>query len=170
MILTGDDEPERVLSTRVSFNFFSVLGTSPQIGRGFLPEEELASATNVVVISDGCWQRRYGGDRGIIGRPVTISGQPFEVVGILPPEFEYRAGVEMWFPMQREADFTQGRGNNNFRIFGRLKEGAPIEQAQAQVDMIASRLETTYPKRTTVGVSRSSPCTRCSWGRHGLHC
>jgi putative ABC transport system permease protein len=146
VILTGDDEPERVLSTRVSYNFFSVLGVSAQIGRAFLPEEELAGATNVVVVSDGFWQRRFGGDGSIVGSPVTISGLSFEVVGVLPPDFEYRAGVEMWFPMQRESDFTQGRGNNNFSIFGRLNEGMPIEQAQAQVDMIAQRLQTTYPE------------------------
>jgi putative ABC transport system permease protein len=144
--LTGDDEAERVLSTRVSHNFFTVLGTSPQIGRGFLSEEELPGAANVVVISDGFWQRRYGGDREIIGRPVTISGQPFEVVGVLPPDFAFRDGVDMWFPMQRDADFTQGRGNNNFSMFARLNPDVSIEQAQVQVDLIAQRLETTYPE------------------------
>ena len=146
VILTGDDEPERVLSTRVSSNFFSTLGVSPQVGRSFLLEEEQTGAANVVVISDGFWQRRYGGDRDIIGTSITLNGEPFEVVGVLPPEFGFRDGVELWFPMQQEADFTQGRGNNNFSIFGRLNAGVPIGQAQAQLDMIASRLEAEYPE------------------------
>ncbi len=146
VIITGDEEPERILSTRVSHNFFSVLGISPQIGRGFLPAEELASAPNVVVISDGWWQRQYGGDSEIVGTSVTIGGQPFEVVGVLPSGFDYRADVEMWFPMRRESGFTQGRGNNNFSMFGRLDEGMSMEQAQAQLDTIATRLETNYPE------------------------
>ncbi len=146
VILTGDDEPERVLSSRVSYNFFSTLGISPQLGRSFMLEEEQIGAANVVVLSHGFWQRRYGGDRSIIGAPVTISGLPYDVVGVLPAAFDLRAGVEIWFPMQQEADFTQGRGNNNFGIFGRLSDGVSIEQAQAQLDIIAQRLEATYPE------------------------
>ena len=146
VILTGDDEPERVLSTRVSYNFFSALGSSPQLGRSFLREEEEAGGSSVAIISDGFWQRRYGGDRSIIGTPVTLDGQPVEVVGVLPPGFEFREGVELWFPMQRAGSLEQGRGNNNFGIFGRLADGVTIEQAQAQLDIIAERLETTYPE------------------------
>jgi predicted permease len=145
VILTGNDEPERILSTQISYNFFSALGTPPQIGRSFLLEEEQAGSPSVVVISDGFWQRRYGGNREIIGTPITLNGEPFEVVGVLPPDFGYRDGVELWFPMQREASFTQGRGNNNFSLFGRLNDGVSIEQAQAELDIIAERLETTYP-------------------------
>lgn len=145
VILTGDDEPERVLSTQVSYNLFATLGRAPQIGRSFLMEEEQAGAARVVVISDGFWQRRFGGDRGIIGTPITLNGQPYEVIGVLPPGFDLRSGVELWFPMERETSFTTGRGNNNFSIFGRLDDGVSIEQAQAQLNMIASRLRNEYP-------------------------
>ena len=145
-IISGGDEPERVLTTRVSHNFFSVLGSAPQIGRSFLPEEEQAGAANVVVISDGFWKRRYAGSRGIVGKTVTISGQPYQVIGVMPPGFEFRRQIELWYPMQREADFTRGRGNNNFNIVGRLRQGASIEAAQQQIDTIARRLEETYPQ------------------------
>ena len=146
VILTGDDEPERILSTQVSFNFFETLGAAPQIGRTFLLDEEQAGASNVVVISDGFWQRRFGADRGIVGSPITLNGLPYEVVGVLPSDFDFRQGVELWFPLQRETGFTTGRGNNNFSIFGRLNESATIDQAQAQLDLIAERLEITYPE------------------------
>jgi predicted permease len=146
VILTGENEPERVLSTRVSYNLFTTLGVSPQIGRSFLLEEEQAGAANAVIVSDGFWQRRYGGDRSILGTPITLNGEPFEVVGVLPVNFQFRAGVHLWFPMQHETGFTQGRGNNNFSIFGRLDDGVTIQQAQAQLDIIAQRLETTYPE------------------------
>lgn len=144
VVLTGDDEPERVLSSRVSYNLFSVLRTNLLMGRGFLPEEEVSG--NVVIISEGFWQRRYGADRTIVGSPITLNGEPYEVVGVLPPDFNFREGVELWFPMQHETGFTQGRGNRNFGTFGRLNAGVSIEQAQAQLDIIAERIETTYPE------------------------
>ncbi len=146
VILTGDDEPERILSTQISYNLFPTLGVSPQVGRSFLLEEEQTGAADVVIVSDGFWRRRYGGDPGIVGQPITLNGAPFEVVGVLPPGFDFRPGVELWFPMQRETGFTQGRGNNNFSLFGRLDAGVSIEQAQAQLDIIAQRLEVSYPE------------------------
>jgi len=145
-IITGGDEPERVMSTRVSHNFFSVLEVEPQIGRVFVPTEEENGSPQVVILSDGFWQRRHGGDPEIVGQAITISGTSYQVIGVLPPDFAYRDSVELWFPMWHEHDFTQGRGNNNFSMFGRLAEGTSIVQAQEQMDAIAANLATAYPE------------------------
>ena len=144
-IITGGDEPERVLSTQVSYNFFSVLGVEPQIGRSFVLEEEDSGSTQVVILSDGFWQRRYGGDPDVVGRGITISGTTYQVVGVLSPDFDYRSGIELWFPMLHDDGYTQGRGNNNFSVFGRLADGGSIEQAQDQVDAIAASLAAAHP-------------------------
>jgi len=144
-IITGGDEPERVISTQVSHNFFSVLGVEPQIGRAFVPAEEENGSLQVVVLSDGFWQRRHAGNASIVGQAITISGMSYQVIGVLPPDFSYRDSVELWFPMWHEARFTQGRDNNNFSMFGRLADGVTVTQAQDQMDAIATSLATAYP-------------------------
>ncbi len=75
-IITGDAEPERVFSTLVSHNLFATLGVAPQIGRSFLPEEERTGSDNVVVLSQGFWQRQFGGDQSVVGSSITINGEP----------------------------------------------------------------------------------------------
>jgi putative ABC transport system permease protein len=144
-IITGRDEPERVPSTIVSYNFFATLGIAPQLGRSFLLEEERTGEQNVVVISDGFWQRRLGGDRTAVGASLTINGEPYQVVGVMPQGFNFPNDVDLWFPMQSRVGFTQSRGNNNFNLIGRLAEGVPIEQAQGQLQMIAQRIAEAYP-------------------------
>lgn len=147
VIVIGEGEPEQVPSTTVSYNFFSMLGVTPYLGRAFRPDEESAGAPNVVVMSYAFWQRRYGGRPDLVGSPVVVNGEPYEVVGIMPPGFEFQRAIDLWFPMQHDAGFfTQGRGNNNFNLVGRLGPGVSIAQAQSQVDLIARRLEETYPE------------------------
>lgn len=145
-IITGDAEPERVFSTLVSHNLFATLGVAPEIGRSFLPEEEQTGSDNVVVLSQGFWQRQFGGDQSVVGTSITINGEPYNVVGVMPVDFDYPGGIELWFPMQERIPFAQGRGNNNFFYVGRLRDGVSIEQAQTEVDVIARRLEEAYPE------------------------
>ncbi|UCD24824.1 MAG: ABC transporter permease, partial [Gemmatimonadota bacterium] len=145
-IITGESEPDRVFSTLVSHNLFSTLGVAPQIGRSFLPEEERTGSDNVVVLSHGFWQRQFGGDQSVVGKSMTINGEPYQVVGVMPVDFDYPGGIELWFPMQERDPYTQGRGNNNFFYVGRLREGVSIEQAQTEVTVIARQLEEAYPE------------------------
>jgi putative ABC transport system permease protein len=145
-IITGESEPERVFSTLVSHNLFSTLGVAPQIGRPFLLEEERAGSDNVVIVSHGFWQRQYGGDRSVVGSSITINGEPYNLVGVMPVDFDYPGGIELWFPIQERIPFAQGRGNNNFFYVGRLRAGVSLEQAQTEVDVIAHRLEQAYPE------------------------
>ncbi len=145
-IITGHDEPERVPSTIVSYNFFSTLGITPEIGRSFLLEEERVGEQNVVVISDGFWQRRLGGDRAVAGASMTVNGAPYQVVGVMPQDFNFPNTVDLWFPMQSRDPFTQSRGNNNFNLIGRLADGRTIDQALGQMQMIAQRIADAYPE------------------------
>jgi putative ABC transport system permease protein len=151
-IITGKTEPERVFSTLVSYNLFSTLGVSPQLGRSFHKDEERNGSENVVVVSNGFWQRRLGGDPEAVGTSLTINGEPHQILGVMPPDFDFPGGIEIWFPMRESDPYTQGRANNNFFYVGRLREGVTIEQAQTELSLIAARLEDAYPE------------TNASWG------
>jgi putative ABC transport system permease protein len=145
-IITGETEPERVFSTLVSYNLFSTLGVSPQIGRAFLKEEERTGSENVVIVSNRFWQSRLGEDPEALGTSLTINGKPHQVLGVMPPDFDYPGGIDLWFPMRDSDPYAQGRANNNFFYVGRLREDATIEQAQTELSLIAQRLEEAYPE------------------------
>ncbi|MFY9609808.1 MAG: ABC transporter permease [Blastocatellia bacterium] len=156
--LTGRDQPERVQGTMVSANFFSMLGVRPQLGRTFLPEEDQAGADRVVIISDGLWKRSFGGDPEIINRAIQVNGAGFTVVGVTPAEFQSpEKGDELWVSMSFDAtdrlripsistpeDFKK-RTFRFFKSVARLKPGVALDQAQAEMSTIASRLEQQYP-------------------------
>ena len=144
-VITGGDEAERVITYPVSANLFTALGIAPEIGRVFLPEEEQTGHDGVAIISQGFWQNRHGGDPHVIGSTITLDGVPAEVVGVMPASFDYPAGTDVWFPLQRDAGYTQGRGNNNFAVLGRLRDGVSIQQAQAQMDVVARNIADSYP-------------------------
>lgn len=145
-VFTGSGEPERVVSTSVSHNFFSTLGVEPQRGRSFVPEEEVLEGPSVVTISHDLWQRRFGGDPSIVGTAVDIDGAPHEVVAVMPAGFDFPIGVDLWLPMQRGGRRESGRGNNNFFVFGRLQDGVTISQAEEQMRTVAESIATTYPE------------------------
>jgi putative ABC transport system permease protein len=152
-VLTGGDGAERVVTCPVSANLFTTLGISPEIGRVFLTEEETGQH-GVAILSRGFWLRRYGGDPGVIGTTISLDGVPAEVVGVMPVGFDYPAGTDVWFPLQRDAGYARGRANNNFAALGRLREGVSIEQAQAQMDVVARNIAESYPEvKAGIGVA-----------------
>jgi predicted permease len=144
-VLTGAEEPERVVSTSVSDNFFTTLGVEPIRGRSFLPEEAVLGGPDVVALSYALWQRRFGGDPGIIGRAISIDGAPHDVVAVMPEKFAYPSSVEMWLPMKRGGGQESGRGNNNFFVFGRLRDGVTMARAQDQMGAVAATISTDFP-------------------------
>jgi predicted permease len=141
-IMTGRGEPERVLAPAVSANFFSLLGVDPLIGRTFQPGEDKPGAQRVVVLSYGMWQRRFGGDRGIIGQSLTINGDSYTVVGVLPASFQFALrAADLWRPYQpTDAQLTR-RFLHGTNLIGRLKPGITVGQAQTELSVIASRIE-----------------------------
>ena len=152
--ITGDGAPELVLGRRVTANFFSVLGVQPVLGRPFTAADE-ATGQRVVVISYALWQRRYNGDRGIIGRTISMSGQnaaasasdvKYEVVGVAPAPFVFLSrDIDYWIPMQFSPQEAANRGNHFMDVVARLKPGVSIEAADSDIEAIASRLSEQYP-------------------------
>ncbi|MGW8267287.1 MAG: ABC transporter permease [Longimicrobiales bacterium] len=145
VLVTGTEEAERITSSRVTANFFSVLGIPPTMGRSFVPEEEVQGGPAVVVLSHAYWQGRLGGDPAIVGQTLLLDGNPTEVVGVLPPDFSFRGDVQLWLPVQAGEGYTQGRGNNNFFFVGRLKEGVSLAQADAQVRAVTRQIQEANP-------------------------
>jgi putative ABC transport system permease protein len=137
--------PEQIRGVRISPSFFPMLGVEAAIGRTFRPEEEEPGKDQVVVLSDGLWQRRYGGDPGIVGRSLLIDGRPFTVIGVLPDDFYFlQSDFEMWMPFSVDADF-RGRDDHSVVVYARLAPGVSLAEAQAEMDTIAGRLEIAYP-------------------------
>ena len=144
--LVAGDEPERASVLKVNAVLFPMLGVNMALGRAFLPEEDRPGASRVAVLSHGLWQRRFGSDRGIVGRAVVLDGSPYTVVGVLPPGFEVESSnVDLYTPIAMSA--TRGRGNQwSFAAWARLKPGVSIETAQAELDTLHRRIEQQYPR------------------------
>jgi putative ABC transport system permease protein len=144
--LTGEGEPERIDGRRVSANFFPLLGVKPHLGRAFLPEEDQPGNSRVVIMSYGLWQRRFGSDANIIGQALTLNGESFTVVGVMPPDFQFPSrDDELWVPIAFTPKQAADRGNNSFEVIGRVKSGVPFEQTQVEMNAIAARLQQQYP-------------------------
>jgi putative ABC transport system permease protein len=144
--LTGAGEPERLTGSRVTANYFRAFGVEPALGRVFLADEERAGPESVAVLSDGLWKRRFGGDPSVVGKSLTLDGRAVTVVGVAPPEFQYPAGAELWLPLDFDDPEMKMRAAHFLRPIGLLKEGVTLEQARAETDLIARRLEEQYPE------------------------
>jgi putative ABC transport system permease protein len=150
--LTGGDEPERLQGRNVSWNFFDVLGVTPALGRSFREEEDHAGAPRVCVISNSLWQRRFGSDEKVVGRAVTLNGESYTVVGVLPAGYRYGTPTDVFVPIGLgEASERMGPRDNHPGIYAvaRMKEGVRVEQAEAEMKQIAERLAAAYPKENT---------------------
>ncbi|UCC71370.1 MAG: ABC transporter permease [Gemmatimonadota bacterium] len=143
--VAGRGEPESLVVGRLSANALNLLGVEPMLGRGFLPDEDRPGADRIVILSHGVWQRRYAGDREIIGQTITLDEAAHTVIGVMPPDFVFPyGGVKLWSALQvepRSADRTDG----NYLIVGRLKPGVPLQRARTEMETIHQRLSAEYP-------------------------
>ena len=155
--LTGGDQPERVAGLRVSANLFSLLGVNPARGRWFAPGEDKPGAGHVLILSYGLWQRSFGGNSNLVNRTVQLNGQSYTVVGVMPPTFKFPpafsatttseeliSNADLWVPLTTD-DVPLIRNIRNLKMIGRLKAGVAPQQAQAEINSIASRLAREYP-------------------------
>jgi predicted permease len=148
--LTGHGDPERLAATRVSTRFFELLGTPLQLGRSFLPEEEVAGAEPVVILSHGVWQRRFGGDRDVLGRAIILSDVPRTVIGIAPADFRFgEQSPDIWLPSEFSARDVSLRGRHFLRVLGRLKRDVDIEAAAQELGTMAERWAEAFPETNT---------------------
>ena len=134
--LTDAGEPERLQGFQVSADLFSLLGVAPEVGRTFVTEEDRAGANQVVVISHDLWQRRFGGDRSIIGRKLTLNGSVYSVLGVLPRDFRFFTKTDVWTPLAFTV--TEANDHNNYlEVVARRKPGVSFAQAGAEIDRIS---------------------------------
>jgi putative ABC transport system permease protein len=144
--LTGDGEPERLTASGVTGNYFQALGVKPALGRTFLLENEKPGSDQVAVLSYRLWQKRFGGDPGILNKTVTLDGKTFQVLGVMQPNFSFPQFAELWLPINFDISPGMKQRKAHFmRPIGKLKAGATLAQAQADIDAVARRLEEQYP-------------------------
>jgi predicted permease len=153
--LTGGGEPERIGYIRVSSNLLPMLGMGAMAGRLFAPEDDAPGRPATVVLSYGMWARRYGSDPKLIGKPITLNGQPFQVIGIMPRLFSLPREVlptlggaeqaDVLLPLPLPPTARQVRIREDYNIMGKLKPGVSVQHAQAEMDTITARLRRDYP-------------------------
>ncbi len=145
MILSGLGDPENLNAPRVSANFFNVLGVQPILGRTFQTGEDAQNGPKVTVLTYGLWQRRFGGDPGVIGRALTLNGESYTVIGVLPADFQFALRpADLWVPYQPTQNQLTRRFMHGTNVIGRLKDGKTAEDAQSEMNLIAGRIEQQY--------------------------
>ncbi len=143
--LAGSNEPERILGFRVSAGFFPLLRVTPALGRPLDASDGVWGRHQQVVIGDGLWKRRFGGDPSVVGRVVRLDGEPYTVVGVAPAAFVFPNGSEVWAPLAFNPTDAANRTGRYLTTFARLAPGASIERASAEVEATFNRLATEHP-------------------------
>jgi predicted permease len=144
--LTGLEQPERIVGMFVSSNFLSVLGVAPAIGRAFAAGEDRIGGQRVVLLSNSLWQSRFGGDAQVLGRTVELNGEPYTIIGVMPPSFVFPSSdAEVLLPAFKYPNYSMVRSQTSCAVIARLREGVSIQQAQAEMDAVASRIAASYP-------------------------
>ena len=147
--LTGDGDPRRVGTAIVSADFFGLMGVTPALGRAFRPEENQAGRTNVAVLSHDFWQSHFGGDASVLGRTITLNGNPREVVGVLPAGFDFPADQDVYYPLTYNSTYSsttaEGRRGEFLAVVARLEPGVSMERAEAAVSALSDRLRREFP-------------------------
>ena len=142
--LTGAGEPAPIIGYEFSAEYFHILGVAPLVGRTFAPEEEQPGKNHVVVLGYRLWQSRFGGDRSLVGKSITLDGSPYSVVGVMPPAFP-DATTQLWTPLIIPHEAVQDRNYRFLRVIARLKPAVTFQQAQTEMSTIAGRLAAAYP-------------------------
>jgi putative ABC transport system permease protein len=144
ILTAGNGEPERVPGASVSTNYFQLLGLTTHLGRTFVPADSLPAAERPVVLAYGFWVRRFGGDSAMIGKPITLDGQPFTVIGVLSPSV--RTQTQLWTTLSLPPQIVADRNAHMLGVVGRLKPGTTIDAARRDMAAIATRLGEAYPE------------------------
>jgi len=157
-------DPERIATTWAERGFFRMLGVEPVAGRTFREDDPL----NVVVLSAGFWKRRFGGDASLIGKKITLDGEGFTVIGVMPDgfQFPYRASqTELWIPWVVPPRYEHNRSYRVDFVAGRLKPGVSLDAARAELHVIAKRLEAQYPESNKGRDARVTPLSEIVAGK-----
>jgi len=163
MTLTGRDQPEKIDGIRASSTLLHMLGAKPLLGRVLLPEEDKPGKPQVAVLSYRLWRRLFSSDPQIVGKSITLDAKQFTVAGVLRPDFSINSEampaegpmdkVDIFLPLPLGPDAAQRRGDENYNIMVRLKPGISVQQAQADVDLIANRIRVKDKRDRTYGMT-----------------
>jgi putative ABC transport system permease protein len=147
MNLLGIGDPQRLEVSRVSADLMPTLGVQPLIGRTFADADDRPGAAGTIVISYHLWQSIFGGDAAVVGRPVVLDEQPYTVLGVMPPAFNFPTStVDLWTPFRFDEQAYQDRNDNYIVALGRLRAGVSVTQARAELEVITAQLQQQYPK------------------------
>ena len=151
-VLTKTGTPEQLLGEAVTWNVFAVLRVPPALGRPFLPEEDRPGGARVVILTDHLWRNRFGADPAVLGRKITLNGEPYEIVGVMPPSFrpltEYGSSIHVAYlrPAAYSQEALNNHGSHEVNVIGRLKAGVTVDHAQADLDSISADLARRFPE------------------------
>jgi predicted permease len=144
--VSGTETAERIGGAVISAETFPLLGVVPALGRGFTADDDRAGAAPVALISDGLWNRRYGGDRRIVGQTIRINGTATTVVGVMPPKFGFPEFAQLWVPALQSAPVQRSRAERDYGVVARLAPGVSIAQAGAEMKSVAAAIEREHPE------------------------
>jgi putative ABC transport system permease protein len=144
--LGGKDRPDSLFGGTVTADFFSVLLAKPALGRTFFPEEDRPGQGHVAILSEQVWRNNFGANPSIVGQDIILNGEPYRVVGVMPPNFKLPSWANIWVPTAWTDEKRAVRGNHNYSVIGRLKPGVDIRAAQSELSAISTRLEQLYPE------------------------
>jgi predicted permease len=142
----GKERPESIQAAPVAPGFFSILRVQPILGRGFTPDDDRPGQGHVVVLGNALWRERFGADPSVIGQKIVLDGEPYTILGVMPPKFKFPSWAQLWTPLAWTSEKRAIRGNHNYLVIGRLKPGVDIRAAQAELSAISTRLEQLYPE------------------------
>src|SRR5436190_406374 len=146
LALATDERPEQLSGATVSAAFFSILRATPALGRVFTPEEYRPGGPRALVLSDGLWRRRFGADRDILGKSLTLDGTPFTVVGVMAPRRMYPPDAEFWTTTALDPEFD-ARGARHLSALGRLNPGTSLAAATEELTLVQRRLADRFPRQ-----------------------
>jgi len=171
--LTGDGDPIILPATTSTANLFAVLGVQPTLGRGFAPGEDESGRNHVVILTDQLWRQRFARDPNVLGRTITLDGEPYTVIGVAPPSLRFptiRQEAGLFVPMRAKTQDAELRAKRRIRwlqVIGRLKPGVPVAQAQAELTTIQARLASAYPADEAESVIKVTPLEERLVGKQG---
>src|SRR5262249_2154172 len=152
-VLTGRGEATQVESSKVSGGFFGLLGVKAALGRVFDERDDVLNGPKVVALGDRLWRERFNADPNVIGQTITLTGQSFTVIGVLPAQFDFPKGAEIWVPFQTVArpQLLQNRQARFLQIVGKLQAGVSLRQAEAELNTIIARIAKDHPETKAEG-------------------
>jgi putative ABC transport system permease protein len=144
--LVDRGNPERLPGFRITSGFFEALSVRPALGRTFVRDDETFGRHRVVIISDALWRRRFDADPSVIGRAVIVDGEPYQVVGVMPPRFAFPDGSQIWAPVAFDPKTPPSRTARYVTPIGRIRNGSTLEDVQSELSVLAGRLAREYPQ------------------------